>query len=268
MSTVKISELPAAANANAGDELAANQAGTTRKLTRAQIVAGLAASGSVTASGLTMTTARILGRTTASTGAVEEISVGSGLTLSAGSLSGAPGSWVEISRATASNSTSIDFTGLTSDYELYRIDFYGVMFENDSRMLLRTSSDNGSTYDDSDDDNYVNYGYWQSGAGSSVTGQSSNDTRSFGFLTRNDIEETIAEPPYFEAFGSIDIILAGISGKTIIKAQIATNDNRYGLIDNTIITRRGTPVAVNAIRMYSQDGNINTGTFILLARRK
>ena len=36
---------------------------------------------------LTMATARLLGRTTASTGAAEEISVGTGLTLSAGSLS-------------------------------------------------------------------------------------------------------------------------------------------------------------------------------------
>jgi hypothetical protein len=46
-----------------------------------------AASGSITSSGLTQATARILGRTTASTGAVEEITIGSGLSLSAGELS-------------------------------------------------------------------------------------------------------------------------------------------------------------------------------------
>lgn len=44
------------------------------------------APGAVTTSGLTMATDRLLGRTTASTGAVEEITVGSGLSLSAGSL--------------------------------------------------------------------------------------------------------------------------------------------------------------------------------------
>jgi hypothetical protein len=44
MSNVKISELPAASSAAGTDELPANQSGTTRKLTRAQIVAGLAAS--------------------------------------------------------------------------------------------------------------------------------------------------------------------------------------------------------------------------------
>jgi hypothetical protein len=38
-----------------------------------------------------MATARLLGRTTASTGAVEEISVGSGLSLSGGTLSATGG---------------------------------------------------------------------------------------------------------------------------------------------------------------------------------
>jgi hypothetical protein len=50
-------------------------------------VTGAAASGSIATSGLTQSTARILGRTTASTGAVEEITIGSGLSLSAGELS-------------------------------------------------------------------------------------------------------------------------------------------------------------------------------------
>jgi hypothetical protein len=47
----------------------------------------LALQGAITTSGLTQATARILGRTTASTGAVEEIQIGTGLSLSAGELS-------------------------------------------------------------------------------------------------------------------------------------------------------------------------------------
>lgn len=46
-----------------------------------------AASGAIGSSGLTMATARILGRSTASTGALEEIQIGSNLTLDAGILS-------------------------------------------------------------------------------------------------------------------------------------------------------------------------------------
>jgi hypothetical protein len=52
----------------------------------ARTTLGAAGSGAVTGSGLTMSTARLLGRTTGSTGVVEEISVGSGLSLAAGTL--------------------------------------------------------------------------------------------------------------------------------------------------------------------------------------
>lgn len=47
------------------------------------------APGAVTGSGLTMATARLLGRSTASTGAIEEVSVGANLSLSGGQLSAA-----------------------------------------------------------------------------------------------------------------------------------------------------------------------------------
>lgn len=48
---------------------------------------GAAASGAVGSSGLTMATARLLGRTSASTGAIEEIAAGSNVTLSGGTIS-------------------------------------------------------------------------------------------------------------------------------------------------------------------------------------
>ncbi len=53
----------------------------------AHTVSGAALSGDVTASGLTMNTARLLGRTSGSSGAVEEITVGSGLLLASTTLS-------------------------------------------------------------------------------------------------------------------------------------------------------------------------------------
>lgn len=69
--------------------------GILKKLTWANLKAALkaitdtlyAAIGAITGSGLTMATGKLLGRSTASTGAVEEITVGSGLSLSAGTLS-------------------------------------------------------------------------------------------------------------------------------------------------------------------------------------
>lgn len=56
------------------------------------------APGAATSSGLTMATARLVGRTTASTGALEEITVGSGLTLSSGTLSSAGGAMDSINK--------------------------------------------------------------------------------------------------------------------------------------------------------------------------
>jgi hypothetical protein len=47
--------------------------------------------GAVGSTGITMSTARLLGRTTASTGAVEEITIGTGLSMSAGTLSATGG---------------------------------------------------------------------------------------------------------------------------------------------------------------------------------
>lgn len=50
---------------------------------------GKASTGSITTSGLTQNTARLLGRTTAAAGAIEEITVGTGLSLSASSITNA-----------------------------------------------------------------------------------------------------------------------------------------------------------------------------------
>lgn len=78
---------------------------------------GAAKTGAVTGSNLTQATARLLGRTTASTGAIEEISVGANLTLSAGSLA-VSGGLVLLGTYTASGSTAIaDFTSIPASYK-------------------------------------------------------------------------------------------------------------------------------------------------------
>lgn len=72
------------------------------------------APGAATSSGLTMATARLLGRTTASSGALEEISIGSGLSLSAGSLSATGsggGKILQVVQATKTDTASV--TGTT-----------------------------------------------------------------------------------------------------------------------------------------------------------
>lgn len=59
-----------------------------------------------------------------------------------------PNDWVKISTATASSSSSIDFTGLSSTYRQYKIVIDAAVSGTDSVALwLRTSTNNGSSYD-------------------------------------------------------------------------------------------------------------------------
>jgi hypothetical protein len=102
MADTALTALAAASALDADDLFYAVEDGTSVKATGTQVATlmagiiapgdiGAAADGAVTASGLTMATARLLGRTTASTGAVEEITVGAGLSLSAGALTATGG---------------------------------------------------------------------------------------------------------------------------------------------------------------------------------
>lgn len=65
-----------------------------------------ALTGSITTSGLTQSTAKLLGRSTASTGAIEEITVGAGLTLAAGTLT-APAGASNVVQVVSSSSTAV-----------------------------------------------------------------------------------------------------------------------------------------------------------------
>lgn len=79
--------------------------------TASATVPGSDLTGAATAAGLTMSTARLLGRTTAATGAIEEITVGTGLTLSAGTLSASGGSGTVTSVALSGGTTGLTVTG-------------------------------------------------------------------------------------------------------------------------------------------------------------
>jgi hypothetical protein len=90
------------------DATIAGGAGIT--VTNADSAVTVATSGAVTSSGFTMTTARLLGRTTASTGAIEQITVGSGLSLSGGTLTATGGGSGTVTSVDVSGGT----TGLTT----------------------------------------------------------------------------------------------------------------------------------------------------------
>lgn len=87
MASVKISELPVAGTLDGTEEIPLVQAGTTKGALLSALYAILARAGLATAAGLTMNTGKLLGRSTAGTGALEELTVGTGLSLTGGTLS-------------------------------------------------------------------------------------------------------------------------------------------------------------------------------------
>lgn len=139
----------------------------TTSLTFAQLSSG-GGSGSITSSGYTQNTAKILGRTTASAGAIEEISVGTGLTLSAGTLSatggGGGGGMTLIGSQTATGSEStLTVSSISTSYNNMRIVVYGSSASN-GQSIIRLNNDSGSNYD---------WQEWNSGGTSGGASQSS-----------------------------------------------------------------------------------------------
>lgn len=95
----------------------------------ARIAMGAAASGAATASGLTLATSRLLGRTTADTGAVEELSLGRGLVMASGVLQTVDSS-LQLNTANGYGSTSAPirrFTNIAEQRGSYATDFTVVM---------------------------------------------------------------------------------------------------------------------------------------------
>lgn len=128
-----------------GDSAASN---ATKKLTWANLKATAktyfdtlyAAKGVATASGLTMTTARLLGRTTASTGAVEEISVAGSLTLSGGVLTGGG---ITLGTQQAASGTAITFGSIPAGTKRITVMFDEVSTNTGATAVLLRLGDSG-----------------------------------------------------------------------------------------------------------------------------
>lgn len=97
-------------------------------------------------SGLSMSTGKLLGRTTASSGAIEEISVGTGLSLSGGSLSSTVNvNYSQIATHTVSGSeAAISFTGISKEDILIYVN--GLTADSADTIQMQVSINNGSAY--------------------------------------------------------------------------------------------------------------------------
>jgi len=173
------------------------------------------------------------------------------------------GTMALISTATASNSTSVTFTDLSTDYSKYIVIIHNLRPGTDAaRLMLRTSTDNGSTYTSASN----SYTSVYNSSGSATTAL--DDQTAIYCLV--DMDSTAG------ATGSMSIMIydpANSGVKTAVAADSAA------LIDTTTPTmvhnaaagimagRRATAEANDAIQFTFTSGNIATGTFKLYGVR-
>ncbi len=140
-------------------------------VTVSSLTAQFVGSSSGTAAAASMTTARLLGRTTSSSGAVEEITVGAGLTLSAGALTDNGGL---LEQHAASTSGSLDFTTfISSAYDEYLFEFHHIIPTNNA-VYLTMRMNTGSGFDSGANYSYTDWRYVPAGtAQSGLTAQTS-----------------------------------------------------------------------------------------------
>jgi len=104
------------------------------------------ANNAVTLAKTSMATGKLCGRSTAGTGAIEAITVGTGLSLSGGSLTNTGSNWIPVTTTTTSSSaTAVNFTSLTAA-KFFKITCRVKGNNASNQYCLRYNSDSGANY--------------------------------------------------------------------------------------------------------------------------
>lgn len=163
----------------------------------------------------------------------------------------ASGAMTLISTATASSSATITFTGLSSTYAVYVVYFYNVQPVTDNvHMRMRTSSDNGSTYDSGASDYQ-----WSRQRGSATDASAADDNI--------DMSQTFGNASNEINSGFINIYDPAGAHYTEITFDMSYMNNITVLSYIFGSGVRQSTSGVNAIQFYMSSGNIASGTFKL-----
>lgn len=207
---------------------------------------------------------------TTSTGALQSIAgVGtSGQVLTSNGAGALPtfqtatgGAWTMISTATASSSATVDFTGLSSSYSLYAIVFDEVVNATEAvTMYIRTSTNNGSSYDSGASD----YLYCYHGL-SNTTYASGGSTGSTFIQMGHNAAGYALDNPTARAAGIIYIARPSSAATCSIYGTLM---HRYdtsgaGVARWDFAGVRNTAADVDAVRILMSSGNITSGNFKL-----
>jgi hypothetical protein len=174
--------------------------------------------------------------------------------------------WDLITTSTASSSSTIDFTGLSSTYKIYKVVFFGVYpATNGVQFGMRVGTGGTPTYDTGNNYQWlidIAQGTTTTGASVLATGDASGN----GIYTMNGTisnsanyrimgEFTIYDPAQTSNFHQIDY-----------KAANLNSSNPIILVVNGSAWYKST-TAITALRFFMSSGNITAGTFKLYGIR-
>jgi len=165
------------------------------------------------------------------------------------------GSFTLISTATASNSATLTFTGISSTYDLYFIELVEIVGASASSLRMRTSFDGGANYDTS------GYMYQSFGYTSAVTAWTTDFDGSSTFL-----------PVWNNNCGAISTTASysGLSANVYLMSPASSAYTKYfatavwftGAAANSYAQITGAQMStspVNAIQFLMASGNIASG---------
>jgi hypothetical protein len=168
-----------------------------------------------------------------------------------------------ISSATASTTATIEFTNLTSDFYAYRVLITDLVPSSSVAFILRTSSNNGSSYDDTSGD----YGY--AGIGRTFGGNSrtSQSTGAIAIVLTPSGSPGSGTGANHQA--QYDVLIYNPSSTKYTNVDFSSN---IVLSDGDTVTLKGTgtrfeAAIVNAIQFRFNGANMMTGEFKLYGIR-
>lgn len=171
------------------------------------------------------------------------------------------GGLVLISTATASTSSSINFTGLSSTYIAYLIYFLNVAPASDAvTFCMRTSTDNGSSYDSGASDYSYNAVSTTAG-GRNLTVNLNNSYMLIAGPASSPWELGNASNEKLNGY----LVLYNPSATTYTQAQGQCVYYSEGAVSvhTNLVNMRKSAADVDAITFFMDSGNISSGDFIL-----
>lgn len=228
---------------------------------------GKVSTGAITGSGLTMATARILGRTTAGSGAIEEISIGSGLSLSAGTLSatGGGGALSAITAATGTN--TIDNLNFAQTWNWSTLNTQTAFSHNFNALTTGTAfeflTSSGSLNSTNGMFRVANTGAATSGILARFQSNGTVSGSGLTLLANGSMGVGTVSPSsiiHASSSGAAQIRLTGGGGDIFIYSQATNNTGlQFG---SGLLLRQSTPVGADSLELIGAQANAFTRMFL------